>query len=94
MGPIGCSQNPINNQGGNWAPDRAGWCPGMKVPVRIDKFGNDVSNKTLNYEYDFENWTNDFLGTPGYNNKNAFYAISSFLILKSNSEIERAIISD
>jgi len=94
MGPIGCSQNPINNQGGNWAPDRAGWCPGMTVPVRIDKFGTDVSNKTMNYEYDFENWTNDFVGTPGYNNKNAFYAISSFLILKSNSEIERAIILD
>ena len=48
----------------------------------------------MNYEYDFENWTNDFVGTPGYNNKNAFYDISSFLILKSNSEIERAIISD
>ncbi len=94
MGPIGCSQNPINNQGGNWAPDRAGWCPGMTVPVRIDKFDSDISNKTMNYEYDFENWTNDFVGTPGYNNKNAFYAISSFLILKSNSEIERAIISD
>ena len=94
MGPIGCSQNPIDNQGGNWALDRAGWCPGMTVPVRIDKFDNDVSNKTMNYEYDFENWTNDFVGTPGYNNKNAFYAISSFLILKSNSEIERAIISD
>ena len=44
MGPIGCSQNPINNQGGNWAPDRAGWCPGMTVPVRIDKFDSDVSN--------------------------------------------------
>ncbi len=94
MGPIGCSQNPIDNQGGNWEPDRAGWCPGMTVPVRIDKFDNDVSNKTMNYEYGFENWTNDFVGTPGYNNKNAFYAISSFLILKSNSEIERAIISD
>ena len=94
MGPIGCSQNPINNQGGNWAPDRAGWCPGMTVPVRIDKFDSDVSNKTMSYEYDFENWTNDFVGTPGYNNKNAFYAISSFLILKSNSEIERAIILD
>ena len=94
MGPIGCSQNPINNQGGNWAPDRAGWCPGMTVPVRIDKFGTDLSNKTMNFEYEFENWTNDFIGTTGYNNKNAFYAISSFLILKSNSEIERAIISD
>ena len=53
MGPIGCSQNPINNQGGNWAPDRAGWCPGMTVPVRIDKFGTDVSNKNMNYDQSY-----------------------------------------
>ena len=34
LGPIGCSANPINNQNpGNWQPDRAGWCPGMAVPV-------------------------------------------------------------
>ena len=40
MGPIGCGNNPISNQGGNWAPDRAGWCPGMVVPLRLDKFDN------------------------------------------------------
>ena len=37
LGPIGCSANPINNQNpGNWQPDRAGWCPGMAVPVRMN----------------------------------------------------------
>jgi hypothetical protein len=32
-----CAQNPINNQGGNWQPNRANWCPGADVkPWRID----------------------------------------------------------
>lgn len=26
-----CGANPCNNQGGNWTPSRAGWCPGMEV---------------------------------------------------------------
>ena len=76
MGPIGCASNPIKNQGGNWSPDRAGWCPGMIVPVRIDKFDSDISSSNLEFEYYFEPWVNDFLGTPGYDNKNAYNAIS------------------
>ena len=90
MGPIGCSQNPINNQGGNWTPDRAGWCPGMVVPVRINKFDNNISGKNMRYEYDFKDWVNDFQTTT--DNKNGYYAISSFLVLKSNQEIQRATI--
>lgn len=90
MGPIGCSQNPINNQGGNWTPDRAGWCPGMVVPVRINKFDNNISGKNMSYEYDFKDWVNDFQTTT--DNKNGYYAISSFLVLKSNQEIQRATI--
>lgn len=27
-----CALNPIIDQGGNWAPPRAGWCPGAPVP--------------------------------------------------------------
>lgn len=27
-----CGLNPVRGQGGNWAPPRAGWCPGDKVP--------------------------------------------------------------
>ena len=94
MGPIGCGSNPISNQAGNWVPDRAGWCPGMVVPVRIDKFDSDVSNSTLNFEYYFHPWTNNFVGTPGYNNKNAYNAISSFIVLKSDQQIEPASISN
>ena len=94
MGPIGCGNNPISNQGGNWAPDRAGWCPGMVVPLRLDKFDNDVSNTDINFEYYFQPWTNNFVGTPGYNNKNAYNAISTFIILKSDQEIEPATISN
>jgi len=44
MGPIGCGSNPVSPQNGNWEPDRAGWCPGMEVPIRLDKFTNDISN--------------------------------------------------
>ena len=94
MGPIGCGSNPINNQGGNWAPDRAGWCPGMVVPVRVDKFDSDVSNSTLNFEYYFKPWINNFVGTPGYNNKNAYNAISCFIVVKSDQQIEPATISN
>ena len=94
MGPIGCGSNPISNQAGNWIPDRAGWCPGMVVPVRIDKFDTDISNSSLNFEYYFQSWTNDFVGTPGYNNKNAYNAISSFIVLKSDQQIEPATISN
>lgn len=94
MGPIGCSSNPITNQGGNWSPDRAGWCPGMIVPVRIDQFNSDISNNTIDFEYYFEPWTNNFVGTQGYNNKNAYNAISSFIVLKSDQQIDAATISN
>ena len=94
MGPIGCSSNPITNQGGNWSPDRAGWCPGMVVPVRIDQFNSDISNSTIGFEYYFQPWTNNFVGTQGYNNKNAYNAISSFIVLKSDQKIDAATISN
>ena len=94
MGPIGCSSNPITNQGGNWSPDRAGWCPGMVVPLRIDQFNSDISNTTIDFEYYFQPWTNNFIGTQGYNNKNAYNAISSFIVLKSDQQIDAATISN
>ena len=92
MGPIGCASNPVSPQNGNWEPDRAGWCPGMEVPVRINKFNNNLSNSTFNYEYDFENWVNDLKSSAS--NKQAYYAISSFVVLKSNKEINTAIITN
>ena len=89
LGPIGCSANPINNQNpGNWQPDRAGWCPGMAVPVRMNNLDTSYSGSTLSFEYDFEDWTSD--GNGG----NAFYAISTYIIVKSNSEITAPIVTD
>lgn len=92
MGPVGCASNPINNQAGNWTPDRAGWCPGMLVPVRIDKFGSDMSNRTINFEYYFQPWVNNF--QYGGDNRNAYNAISTFIVLKSDQQIDAATISD
>ena len=94
MGPINCLNNPVKPQKGNWDDDRAGWCPGMLVPVRIDNFDSNISNSTINFEYYFEPWTNDFVGIQGYPNKNAFYAISTFIVLKSNVEISSAVVSN
>ena len=44
----------------------------------------------MRYEYDFKDWVNDFQTTT--DNKNGYYAISSFLVLKSNQQIQRATI--
>ena len=92
MGPIGCASNPVNPQSGNWSPDRAGWCPGMSVPLRIDNLDPNISNTNFNFEYTFEPWVNN-LKYDGQN-PHAYYAISSFIVLKSNSEINAAIVSD
>ena len=51
---------------------------------------NNISGKNMRYEYDFKDWVNDFQTTT--DNKNGYYAISSFLVLKSNQEIQRATI--
>ena len=69
-------------------PDRAGWCPGMAVPVRINMLDTSFSGSTVLFEYDLEDWTSD--GDGG----NAFYAISTYIVVKSNSEITPAIITD
>ena len=92
LGPIGCASNPVNPQSGNWSPDRAGWCPGMSVPLRIDNLDSNISNTNFNFEYIFASWVNN-LKYDGQN-PHAYYAISSFIVLKSNSEINPAIVSD
>ena len=89
LGPIGCSSNPVSNQNpGNWMPDRAGWCPGMAVPVRTNNLDSSFSGSTISFEYDFADWTSD--GDGG----NAFYAISTYIVLKSNNEITSATVID
>lgn len=91
MGPIGCSSNPVSGQGGNWTPDRAGWCPGMEVPVRVDNFTTTMAGSTFAFEYDYEDWTADggsTSGTPG-----AFYATSTFVVVKSNTPIVKPTVN-
>jgi len=92
LGPIGCASNPVNPQNGNWSPDRAGWCPGMSVPLRIDNLDSNISNTNFNFEYKFTPWVNN-LKYDGQN-PHAYYAISSFIVLKSNGEINSAIVTD
>lgn len=89
MGPLGCASNPINNQNpGNWTPDRAGWCPGMAVPPRIDEISTNLFGNTFNFKYQLEDWIND------ENEGGAFYATSTYVVVKSNSIISPATVAD
>ncbi|GGH43779.1 peptide-N-glycosidase F-related protein [Mangrovimonas yunxiaonensis] len=89
MGPLGCAANPVSNQNpGNWQPDRAGWCPGMAVPARIDAFGSSMAGSAFTFAYDFEDWTNDG------NNGGAFYATSTYVVVKSTTPITKPTVAD
>ncbi len=90
MKGIGCEQNKVQPQGGNWQPDRAGWCPGMEVPVRTDVFDYARGGESFCYKYELEPWTNDMQTTA--DNKNAYYAITSFIVVKSNTPIEPPVV--
>ena len=92
MGPIGCASNPIYNQApGNWTPDRAGWCPGMAVPVRVNNLGTAYSGSSFTFEYDFEDWTSDGGTTSGQTG--AYYATSTYIVVKSNTEISSPVVN-
>ncbi|WP_422104054.1 peptide-N-glycosidase F-related protein [Winogradskyella sp.] len=88
MEPIGCASNPLNNQNpGNWQPDRAGWCPGMAVPYRVDALGTSMSGNSFSFEYEFENWVSNGV------NGDAFYAISTFVVVKSTTPISKPTVN-
>jgi len=89
---LGCKDNPIKNQQGNWQPDRAGWCPGMVVPIRINNLNKNLFNQQFNLEYQFQDWEND-MKYPG-DNPHAYYALSTFVVVKSNSPIDKPTISN
>ena len=89
LGPIGCASNPVSNQSpGNWQPDRAGWCPGMVVPVRTDQFASSMAASTFSFEYDYEDWTSNG------GNGNAYYATSTFVVVKSTTPITKPVVMD
>lgn len=89
LGPIGCASNPVSNQGsGNWQPDRAGWCPGMAVPTRVDEFSASMAGNSFSFEYDYQDWVNN--GQNG----DAFYATSTFVVVKSNTPISKPTVME
>lgn len=87
MSPIGCGSNPVSPQAGNWRPDRAGWCPGMSVPVRYDEISNPAG-RSFSFEYDFQDWVSDGGNTSGQNG--AYYAISTFVVAESKTPLEKS----
>ncbi|MFD0762575.1 peptide-N-glycosidase F-related protein [Lutibacter aestuarii] len=87
MGGIGCSSNPVKPQNGNWEPDRAGWCPGQEVPIRVNSIQLSNIEESLKYQYSFEDWTND------KENGNAYYSLSSYLIVESDTPIQKPVVN-
>ena len=88
MGSLGCASNPVSNQSpGNWTGNRAGWCPGMAVPDRIDVFSSSMAGNTFTFEYDYEDWTNNM------GNGDAYYATSTYVVVKSNTPITKPIVN-
>ncbi len=54
-----CELNTCSPQGGTWALDRAGWCPGDGVrPWEIDVSGSIVPGGTVTFDYDLEPYEN------------------------------------
>ena len=90
LGPLGCASNPVQPQNGNWAPDRAGWCPGMEVPVRKNEFDSSLAGESFSLAYDLEEWRNDFQSLA--DNKHAYYAISNYVVIKSDEPIENPVV--
>ncbi|WP_298425936.1 peptide-N-glycosidase F-related protein [uncultured Kordia sp.] len=92
MGPMGCNSNPVQPQSGNWTPDRAGWCPGMAVPVRKDVFSTPMGGSSFTFEYDYQDWTSDGGTTSGQTG--AYYATSTFVVVKSNTPISKPTVTN
>ncbi|WP_298516595.1 peptide-N-glycosidase F-related protein [uncultured Kordia sp.] len=92
MEPMGCASNPVQPQAGNWTPDRAGWCPGMAVPVRVDQFSTPMNGSMFAFEYDYQDWTSDGGTTSGQGG--AFYATSTFVVVKSSTPIAKPTVTD
>ena len=53
----------------------------------------DITKENHHYMVDvFENWVNDLKSSTS--NIHAYYAISSFIVLKSNNEINAALVAE
>ena len=58
----------------------------MEVPVRKDIFSTSMSGTTFCYKYELEQWVNNL------ESGQAYYAISSFVVVKSDTSIEKPVV--
>lgn len=102
MGSLSCSTNPkvVKNQAGNWTGNRAGWCPGMEVPVRSDVLSSPRAGQTVNFNYALQedSWNTSNMAQKwqdnGVNTQGAYYAVSSYVIVQSNTPINAPVIAN
>jgi hypothetical protein len=94
MASLGCGTNPkvVKNQGGNWTGNRAGWCPGMEVPVRTDVLATPKAGQTFNFNYVLQEdqWNPSDMMSKWRDNDavpGAYYALSTYLVVQSNTPI-------
>lgn len=102
MGSLGCGTNPkvVKNQGGNWTGNRAGWCPGMEVPVRTDMLADAKAGKTLHFNYVLQEdgWNTANMAEKwrdnGVNKDGAYYAVSTYVVVQSNTPLTAPVVSN
>ncbi|MEO8771559.1 MAG: peptide-N-glycosidase F-related protein [Ferruginibacter sp.] len=92
MSPLGCASNAVPAQAGNWQPNRAGWCPGMAVPVREDQMATNMAGQSFTFEYVFQPWVNDL--SAGNANPHAYNAISTYVVVKSSTPIVKPTVTN
>ncbi len=70
-----CALNPVFDQGGNWAPPRAGWCPGAPVDDYNFDITAFVTGDKVSLDYEIEPVPTTNLGQGGGN-----YVVSMHLM--------------
>lgn len=70
-----CALNPVFDQGGNWAPPRAGWCPGAPVDDYNFDVTSYITGSEVSLDYEIEPVPVDNPGQGGGN-----YVVSMHLM--------------
>ncbi|MCB9245599.1 MAG: T9SS type A sorting domain-containing protein [Flavobacteriales bacterium] len=70
-----CALNPVGDQGGNWAPPRAGWCPGAPVDDYVYELTDYVNGDEIVIDYGIEPVPSNNVGQGNGN-----YVVSMHLV--------------
>lgn len=70
-----CALNPVSDQGGNWAPPRAGWCPSAPVDDYIFELTDLITEDQVAIDYDIEDVPSNNVGQGNGN-----YVVSMHLV--------------